>query len=161
VPQDGGIDLNNMTILLNGINMTKNHTYIRTSGAVLVALAGALLQPLAQAQPAPTSNNSMPAMSGSPSMASGMDLKSMMKNMNDKMSSMQLTGNQDVDFARMMRIHHQGAIDMAEPELRSGKAPAMRKMAKDIIAAQKKEIAQIDKFLAKQGGGQSKDMPSK
>jgi uncharacterized protein (DUF305 family) len=161
VPQDGGIDLNNMTILLNGINMTKNHTYIRTSGAVLVALAGALLQPLAQAQPAPTSNNSMPAMSGSPSMASGMDLKSMMKNMNDKMSSMQLTGNQDVDFARMMRIHHQGAIDMAEPELRSGKAPEMRKMAKDIIAAQKKEIAQIDKFLAKQGGGQSKDMPSK
>ncbi len=60
----------------------------------------------------------------------------------------------------MMRLHHQGAIDMAEAELRSGKAPEMRKLAKDIIAAQKKEIALIDKFLPKHGAS-SKAMPSK
>jgi len=80
-----------------------------------------------------------------------MDMQAMMKGNNDQMSGMKMTGNVDVDFAMMMRIHHQGAIDMAQVELRDGKAPEMRKMAKDIIAAQKKEIAQLDKFLAKNG----------
>ena len=37
---------------------------------------------------------------------------------------------------------------MAEAELRDGKDPQMKKMAKAIIAAQKKEIAMFDKFLA-------------
>ena len=81
----------------------------------------------------------------------GMDMKGMMKDNNDKMSSMKMTGNVDVDFAMMMRIHHQGAIDMAEAELRDGKDRQMKKLAKSIIAAQKKEIATFDKFLAKQG----------
>ena len=81
----------------------------------------------------------------------GMDMKGMMKNNNDKMSSMKMTGNADIDFAMMMHVHHQGAIDMAEAELRDGKDPQMKKMAKSIIAAQKKEIATFDKFLAKQG----------
>jgi uncharacterized protein (DUF305 family) len=51
----------------------------------------------------------------------------------------------------MMRIHHQGAIDMAEMELKNGKDASMRKMAQEVIKAQKKEIATIDRFLAKQG----------
>ncbi len=81
----------------------------------------------------------------------GMDMKGMMKDNNDKMSSLKMTGNADVDFAMMMRAHHQGAIGMAQVELRDGKDPQMKKMAKDIIDAQKKEIAQFDKFLAKNG----------
>ena len=48
----------------------------------------------------------------------------------------------------MMRVHHQSAITMAEAELQNGKDPQMRAMAKDIIRAQKKEIAAFDKFLA-------------
>jgi uncharacterized protein (DUF305 family) len=71
--------------------------------------------------------------------------------MHEKMSSMKMTGMPDVDFAMAMRVHHQGAIQMAEAELRDGKEPQMRVMAKDIIYAQKKEIAQLDMFLAKQG----------
>ena len=51
----------------------------------------------------------------------------------------------------MMRVHHQGAIVMAEAELRDGKDAQMRKLATNIIAAQKKEIAQLDKFLVKNG----------
>lgn len=35
-----------------------------------------------------------------------MDMKAMMKDMHDKMSSMPMSGNPDVDFAMMMRIHH-------------------------------------------------------
>lgn len=77
-----------------------------------------------------------------------MDMKGMMKDMSEKMSSMKMSGNPDVDFAMMMRIHHEGAIRMAEVELRDGKEASMKKMAKDIISAQKKEIAQIDKFIS-------------
>ena len=76
-----------------------------------------------------------------------MDMKAMMKDMSDKMSSMKMSGSPDVDFAMMMRIHHQGAIQMAEVELHDGKNASMKKMAKDILAAQKKEIAQMDKFI--------------
>ncbi|MES2188534.1 MAG: DUF305 domain-containing protein [Pseudomonadota bacterium] len=101
-----------------------------------IAVATAMFLPLANAQTP---------------MSGGMDMKAMMKDGNDKMSSMAMTGNADVDFAMMMKIHHQGAIDMAQAELKNGKEPQMRKMAQSIIAAQKKEIAQFDKFLAKHG----------
>ncbi|MFC6282136.1 DUF305 domain-containing protein [Polaromonas aquatica] len=107
-----------------------------------IAVASAMFMPLADAQT---------PMAASMPMAGGMDMKTMMKDNNDKMSSMTMTGNADVDFAMMMRIHHQGAIDMAQAELKNGKEPQMRKMAQNIIATQKKEIAQFDRFLAKHG----------
>ncbi|MCY1169068.1 MAG: DUF305 domain-containing protein [Pseudomonadota bacterium] len=106
------------------------------------ALATVMFLPLASAQT---------PMAGNMPMANGMDMKAMMKDNNDKMSSMSMTGNADSDFAMMMRVHHQGAIDMAQAELKNGKEPQMRKMAQSIIAAQKKEIAQFDRFLAKHG----------
>ncbi len=65
------------------------------------------------------------------------------------MASVPMTGDPDRDFATMMRIHHQGAIDMAQAELATGKDPQMRKLAKEIIAAQKKEIELIDRWLKK------------
>jgi len=64
---------------------------------------------------------------------------------------MQMSGDQDVDFAMMMRVHHQGAINMAEMELKAGKEPEMKSMAKNVISSQRREIAKIDKFLAKRG----------
>lgn len=51
----------------------------------------------------------------------------------------------------MMRIHHQGAIDMAQSQLRDGKDPQLLSMAQDIISAQKKEIAVLDAFLVRNG----------
>ena len=72
-----------------------------------------------------------------------------------------MSGNPDVDFAAMMRIHHQGAIDMAQAELKDGKNAQIRTLAKNIIAAQKKEIAQLDKFLAAQGQSADKMKMSK
>ena len=62
------------------------------------------------------------------------------------------TGNQDRDFARMMIIHHQGAIDMSRRQLARGTDPALRKMAGEIIAAQQREIAQLNTFLDANGG---------
>lgn len=122
---------------------------------IAAALALALVQPLAwsqaPAQPASGAGMGNKSMDMKGMDSKGMDMKAMMKNNDDKMASMKMTGNADVDFAMMMRVHHQGAIDMAEVELRDGKDAQMRKLAKNIIAAQKKEIAQLDKFLTKNG----------
>jgi uncharacterized protein (DUF305 family) len=133
--------------------MSSHLKYTKTGTLALIALSAALIFPPAYAQtPAKSGSDAMQGgKSGAHSMAGGSDMKAMMKNNNDQMASMQMMGNTDMDFAMMMRVHHQGAIDMAEAELRDGKDPQMRKMAKDIIAAQKKEIAQLDKFLAKNG----------
>jgi|688.fasta_scaffold2040705_1 uncharacterized protein (DUF305 family) len=62
-----------------------------------------------------------------------------------------LTGDADVDFARSMIPHHQGAIDMAKIVLAHGKDPAIRKLAEDVIAAQDSEIAIMRKWLAAKG----------
>ena len=120
----------------------------------MLALGASLLMPLVYAQTGP--GMGMSGMKGDtnkpmPMKGSGMDMKSMMMDMEGKMSAMKPSGNTDVDFAMMMRMHHQAAITMAEAELQNGKDPQMRVLAKDIIYAQKKEIAIFDKFLAKRG----------
>ena len=73
---------------------------------------------------------------------------SMMKGMKD-MESMKSSGDADRDFATMMKMHHQMALDMTEVELKNGKDAKMRTMAKNIISAQKKEIKQFDEWLAR------------
>ena len=64
-----------------------------------------------------------------------------------KMDGMSMTGDVDYDFAANMRMHHQKAVDMSQAELKNGKNPRMLKMAKQIIAAQKKEIAAFDQWM--------------
>ena len=62
--------------------------------------------------------------------------------------NMPLTGDPDVDFARMMIPHHQGAVEMASAQLEKGKDPQLRAMAQGVIAAQEKEIAMLQAWLA-------------
>ena len=143
--------------------MSSESNFVNAFKFSVATLAFGLLMPAAHAQTSPdTTMKPMPAEVVKPAPAGstmdmkgmdmkGMDMKKMMMGMNEKMSAMKPSGNPDVDFASMMKIHHQGAIDMAEVELRDGKDTQMRKMAKDIIRAQKKEIAQLDKFLQKSG----------
>ena len=125
--------------------MTQYNFACRTAA---ITLAAVLLGPMALAQPA-GNTQAMPNHGTAKQSADGaMDMKSMMQNGAGKMQSMQMTGNVDLDFAMMMRMHHQGAIDMAEMELQKGKDAEMKSMAKMIIESQKKEIAKFDKFIA-------------
>lgn len=64
------------------------------------------------------------------------------------MDGMSMTGDVDYDFAANMRMHHQMAVDMSQAQIKNGKNAEMLKMAKDIIGAQKKEIAELDRWLA-------------
>lgn len=77
------------------------------------------------------------------------DMKHSMMASMDSMQRMQMSGDTDRDFAMMMKQHHQGAIDMAEMQLANGKSPELKAMARKIIADQKKEIAEFDRWLAK------------
>lgn len=55
----------------------------------------------------------------------------------------------DANFIRDMIPHHQMAVDMAEKELKNGKDPKAREMAEKILDAQKREIADMQKWLSK------------
>ncbi|MGE3871437.1 MAG: DUF305 domain-containing protein [Parvibaculaceae bacterium] len=68
------------------------------------------------------------------------------KTMMEDMGAMKSTGDPDKDFAMMMIPHHQGAIDMAQIQLKYGKDPALKKMAQDIIDAQQREIDDFKKW---------------
>lgn len=73
-------------------------------------------------------------------------MKSMQGSMS-KMSDMKMTGDFDLDFANMMIMHHQAAIDMSEVELSKGTDVQIRTMAQSILTAQKAEIAQMEQFV--------------
>ena len=108
---------------------------------------------------APAQAQTAPAMAPSASKPMGQmhkgaagphDMKASMMMGMDSMQKMPMSGDTDKDFAMMMKMHHQQALNMAEMELANGKSPEMKAMARQIIVAQKKEIAQFDKWLAKQ-----------
>jgi uncharacterized membrane protein YbhN (UPF0104 family) len=58
-----------------------------------------------------------------------------------------LTGDVNVDFARGMIPHHQGAVEMAKIMLQHGRDPELRKLAQEIVASQEKEIAFLQDWL--------------
>ena len=62
------------------------------------------------------------------------------------------SGNADVDFMKLMRVHHQAAIAMARVELARGQNDQAKALAQQIISAQQREIGTIDTWLAGNGG---------
>lgn len=121
------------------------------TAALTLACAALLAQP-AMAQPAPTgapdshAGHAMPMPAAANEARSTTDFRAANDRMHRDMG-MDYTGNADRDFLAAMIPHHQGAIDMAEVELRHGKDPKVRKLAQNIIRAQRKEIAQMREWL--------------
>ena len=102
-------------------------------------------------QPADASaDHKMPDMAGMD--MSGMDeahkafMAGMMK-MHPAMMQGMMAKDPDVAFACGMIAHHQGAIDMAEVELKYGDNDEAKKMAQTIIDAQTKEIGEFKQWL--------------
>ena len=76
------------------------------------------------------------------------EMMSVMHQMMSKMDTMQKTNDPEIDFSKMMKMHHQGAIDMANLELQKGKNDSLKKTAQKIINEQQAEIQQFNTILS-------------
>ena len=90
----------------------------------------------------------------------GMDSHKMMA-MNEFMASMKKMDRgmttakgrtTDIAFARMMLAHHQGALDMAQTELKYGSDAEVKRMAQQIIDEQTKGKVELEAWLKSHGG---------
>jgi uncharacterized protein (DUF305 family) len=53
------------------------------------------------------------------------------------------SGDADRDFVALMVPHHQGAIEMAQTELRHGHNEQLRRIAQEIVVTQQQEITAL------------------
>ncbi len=74
------------------------------------------------------------------------EMVALMDEMMDEMHSEKSTGNNDVDFAKMMIEHHKGAVEMSELLLEKGQNEELKTFARKVIAAQDQEIDLMKKF---------------
>ena len=62
---------------------------------------------------------------------------------------MEATGGEfDLMFVEMMAAHHQGAVDMANTELKDGSLPEVKQLAQQIVDTQQAEIDQLQQWKA-------------
>lgn len=116
----------------------------------LIGAAATLFSLPALAQDAPQADHSAhaaPATAAAP--ANSNEAYALAMNKMHQAMMIAPTGDADVDFVRGMIPHHQGAIDMARIQLEFGKDPELRALSEAIIAAQEKEIADMQAWLAK------------
>ncbi|PKA43891.1 DUF305 domain-containing protein (plasmid) [Rhizobium sullae] len=73
-----------------------------------------------------------------------------MKSMHMNMMQGMMKKDADVSFVCGMIAHHMGAISMSEVELKYGDNKEAKAMARKVIDAQKKEIAQMTKWVNKE-----------
>ena len=96
-------------------------------GAALAISAGALAHPDATAAP----------------MAGHGEGSMQLHRIMTKKMAMPMTGDVDKDFAAMMSVHHQMAIDMVDVLQKYGKNPELKAMGAKMKAAQTEEIQQL------------------
>lgn len=102
------------------------------------------------------------------------DAKTLGLSMEQMGMSMDMTSLESADpfdkaFIDQMTVHHQGAVAMAKAELAGGENAELKKIARAIVSAQEKEIAELAQWKAdwypgaadsgEESGGMSGDMP--
>jgi uncharacterized protein (DUF305 family) len=78
------------------------------------------------------------------------ELVASMDKMHMATGAVKRSGDNDVDFVRLMLPHHQAAIDMAKTQLLHGRDPQMRRLAQEIITDQQLEIELMQRWLKQQ-----------
>jgi len=66
--------------------------------------------------------------------------------------SMAHSGNADRDFVKMMIPHQQGAIDMANVQLRYGRDPELKALAQKVVSTGQAEMTEMNAWLKTNGG---------
>jgi len=84
-------------------------------------------------------------------------MMSIMHAMMDKMHTMQMNEDPDFVFAKMMIMHHQGAINMSDEVLKSGDDATIKAIATKIKTDQQKEIQDLQSFINSYQPDQSPD----
>jgi len=75
------------------------------------------------------------------------EMMSIMHDMSTQMDAMTMTKDADHDFASMMKMHHQGAINMGNKELEKGDDATIKTMAQTMITKQQAEIEELQAFI--------------
>lgn len=75
------------------------------------------------------------------------EMMGIMHDMSEEMGTMTMTKDADHDFAMMMKMHHQGAINMGNKELEKGDDATIKAIAQKMITMQQAEIAELQTFL--------------
>ncbi|GAA4336755.1 DUF305 domain-containing protein [Flaviaesturariibacter amylovorans] len=109
---------------------------------------------------ASTTQTTAPPPAAAPDTAgtAGKSMMGLMQANMEQMKAMPSTGNPDNDFAGLMKIHHMGAIEMAQLELAQGTDSEVKAMAQKMLDAQQGEVAQLNSFLSghsAHGGGEA------
>lgn len=72
------------------------------------------------------------------------DFSTALHHATNDLNQIPLTGNADRDFAVFSKSHHQGAIDIAQAEIKNGKDDVLKQMAQGIWSTYKTEIAELE-----------------
>lgn len=93
-------------------------------------------------------------MKGDMSMYGGPAGQANMQAMHDMHQAMMGATDRDPDraFAKMMIEHHKGGIAMAEIQARHGDDAELKRMAQKTIEMQRREIAELQRWLERHGG---------
>ncbi len=75
------------------------------------------------------------------------ELMQSMNKTNTAMNNAKMSGDFDYDFANLMIMHHQMAIDMSRVEIEKGSDQTIKNMANGIVAAQEIEIREMQQFI--------------
>jgi len=74
-------------------------------------------------------------------------LKAGMDKMTTQLKAYSPTGDPDYDYASIMRIHHQGGVEMMQTYLPGAKDEMLKNMAQNGITKQQGEISELETFI--------------